>query len=152
MRRIVTEEGPLSEARLFLLTAQCFGMTRPGVYRVRDMAAIIPSDLRRDPEERFVWPDERDPLRWSGFRTWEGVLKERPLEEIPLRELANALVAIARSAMGIDLDELLKQTLTVFNGTRLTEVPRRRLMAALQVAQDRGQLNVSGDIVTATDG
>ena len=25
MRRIVTEEGPLSEARLFLLTAQCFG-------------------------------------------------------------------------------------------------------------------------------
>ena len=152
MRRIVTEEGPLSEARLFLLTAQCFGMTRPSVYRVRDMAAIIPSDLRRDPEERFVWPDERDPLRWSGFRTWEGVLKERPLEEIPLRELANALVAIARSAMGIDLDELLKQTLTVFNGTRLTEVPRRRLMAALQVAQDRGQLNVSGDIVTATDG
>ena len=54
--------------------------------------------------------------------------------------------------MGIDLDELLKQTLTVFNGTRLTEAPRRRLMAALQVAQDRGQLRVNGDVVTATDG
>jgi hypothetical protein len=91
-------------------------------------------------------------MRWSGFRTWEAVLKERPLEEIPLRELANAQVAIARSAMGIDLDELLKQTLTLFNGTRLTEVPRRRLMAALKVAQDRGHLHVSGDIVTATDG
>ena len=152
MRRIVAEEGPLSEARLLLLTANCFGLTRLREYRVRHLAAVIPPDLRRDPEERFVWPDERHPLHWNGFRTWEGVLKERPLEEIPLRELANALVAIARSAMGIDLDELLKQTLTVFNGTRLTEVPRRRLMAALKVAEDRGQLHVSGDIVTATDG
>jgi len=152
MRRIVAQEGPLSVDRLTLLTARCFGMVRPPGYRIEELARVIPADLRRDPEERFVWPDERDPMRWSGFRTWEAVLKERPLEEIPLRELANAQVAITRSAMGIDLDELLKQTLTVFNGTRLTEAPRRRLMAALQVAQDRGQLRVNGDVVTATDG
>jgi hypothetical protein len=152
MRRIVAQEGPVSVDRLTLLTARCFGLVRPPGYRIEELARVIPADLRRDPEERFVWPDERDPMRWSGFRTWEAVLKERPLEEIPLRELANAQVAIARSAMGIDLDELLKQTLTLFNGTRLTEVPRRRLMAALKVAQDRGHLHVSGDIVTATDG
>ncbi len=87
-------------------------------------------------------------MLWQGFRTWEGTLKERPLEEIPLREIGNALTAIARSAMGIDVEELLRQTLKVFNGTRLTDAPRQRLLAALTVAGDRGQVVVTGTVVT----
>ena len=113
---------------------------------------MIPTDLIRDPEEGFLWPAERDPLRWNGFRTWAGTLKERPLEEIPLREIANAHAAIARSAMGIEVDELLRQTLRTFNGTRLTDAPRQRLAAALTLAQQLGQVHVGGGVVTATGG
>jgi len=152
MRRIVAHEGPISTDRLLLLTARCFGMSRPPSWRLTDLARILPVDLRRDPEEGFVWPEGRDPHVWTGFRSWEGTLKERPLEEIPLRELANAQAAITRSAMGIELEELLRHTLKIFNGTRLTEAPRARLAAALQVAVKRGLLRVDGGIVTAETG
>ena len=152
MRRIVAHEGPISTDRLLLLTARCFGMSRPPSWRLTDLARVLPVDLRRDPEEGFVWPEGRDPHLWTGFRTWEGTLKERPLEEIPLRELANAQADIARSAMGIELEELLRHTLKVFNGTRLTEAPRARLAAALQVAVERGLVRVDGGIVTAETG
>jgi hypothetical protein len=151
MRRIVSQEGPLSQDRLILLTARCFGLTRP-TFRIPDLVRVIPTDLIRDPEEGFLWPAERDPLRWNGFRTWAGTLKERPLEEIPLREIANAHAAIARSAMGIEVDELLRQTLRTFNGTRLTDAPRQRLAAALTLAQQLGQVHVGGGVVTATGG
>jgi hypothetical protein len=151
IRRIVQTEGPVSPERLALLTARCFGLVRPPRWRIDSLLSILPVDLRRDPEEGFLWPDGRDPMRWRGFRTWEGTLKDRPLEEIPLVEIGNALIAIARSAMGIEVDDLLRQTLKIFNGSRLTDAPRKRLMAALRVAQDRGQLVVTGTIVTATD-
>ena len=152
IRRIVEREGPISAERLALLTARCFGLTRPPRWRIENLLRLIPVDLLRDPEEGFVWPIGRDPMLWQGFRTWEGTLKERPLEEIPLREIGNALTAIARSAMGIDVEELLRQTLKVFNGTRLTDAPRQRLLAALTVARDRGQVDVTGTVVTVADG
>lgn len=147
MRRIVETEGPLSTGRLARLVGHAHGLTRVTEDRAAELRRVIPTDLRRDPEEGFVWPKERDPLRWRGFRQYAGRLKERPLEEVALREIANAHVFVANTAMGISLDELLQETYRLFGGTRVSAPVRTRLEAALAVATADGRLAVTGGIV-----
>ncbi len=147
MREHVHAEGPLSVGRLALLTVRSFGLTRLPATRIPPLRQLVPRELRRDPEEGFVWPEHLDPLRWQGFRVGAADLKDRPLDEIPLRELGNAMAAITATAMGIGVEDLLKETLRVFAGSRLTDAARTRLTAALQVAEQRGQVIVTGGVV-----
>lgn len=145
---IVEAEGPVSVTRAALLVVRCHGLTRLTTQRLVDLRRVVPTDLRRDPEEGFLWPTDKDPLRWHGFRTWPGSLKDRPLDEIALRELANAAAAVTRSAMGIGVPDLLRETLRLFGGTRLTDGARDRLEDAVRLAEQRGQVRVLGEVVT----
>jgi hypothetical protein len=151
LRDVVAAEGPVSLQRAALLVVRCHGLSRLTAQRLTDLRRLTPSELRRDPEDGFLWPVDRDPLRWNGFRTWDQPLKERPLEEIALRELANGAAAITRSAMGIGVEDLLRETLRLFGGTRLTDAPRQRLAAAVALAETRGRLRVLGGVATTHD-
>ncbi|WP_295696391.1 DUF3320 domain-containing protein [Lapillicoccus sp.] len=147
MRHIVEIEGPVSTGRLARLVGHAHGLTRVTEERAAELRRVVPSDLRRDPEEGFVWPESRDPLRWKGFRRYAGPLKERPLDEVALREIANALVFVADTAMGISLDELVKETYRLFGGNRVTPPVRARMETALAVATGDGRLAVTGGLV-----
>ncbi|MGD7705172.1 DUF4011 domain-containing protein [Microlunatus sp. Y2014] len=146
---IVTTEGPITPVRLARHFVGCYGLTRLTASRQAEVAARIPTDLRRDPEEGFVWPESRDPLRWQGFRHWDGPTKERPLDDVPLREIGNAMAHLARSSMGVEESELISETCRVFGGSRVTEGIGARLRAALALAVDRKQVVVRAGIVTA---
>ena len=110
--------------------------------------AVVPADLRRD-AEGFVWPPHRDPLRWRGYRTFPAPMRDRPFEDVPLVELANALTDLARRAMGIAVEDLLKEAGRAFGSTRLTEPGRARLTAALHHAVGAELLSVAGGVVRA---
>jgi len=112
----------------------------------------VPGDLRRDPEEGFVWPERREPLRWRGFRRTTGVVKERPLDDVALREIGNAMASIAEHAMGITRDELAKEACRVFGGTRVTPTARERLDRALDVVVREGRVQVVAGIVVPHGG
>jgi hypothetical protein len=146
MREIVDVEGPVSTGRLARLVAHAHGLTRVVDDRVAQLSGIVPADLRRDAEEGFVWPERRDPLRWRGFRRHAGPVKERPLEEVALREIGNAMVYIASNAMGIGVDELFKETYRIFGGNRVTPSTKDRLTAALEVVTRERRLAVVGGV------
>jgi len=145
MREIVDVEGPVSTGRLARLVAHAHGLARVLDERVMQLSRVIPTELRRD-EEGFVWPDRRDPLRWKGFRRFEGPVKERPLDEVALREIGNAMAYIAGNAMGIGVDELFKETYRLLGGSRVTPPVRDRLTAALALATREGRLAVVGGV------
>ncbi|MDQ2781833.1 MAG: DUF3320 domain-containing protein, partial [Actinomycetota bacterium] len=148
MRRIVEAEGPLSPVRLVRIVAHTHGLTRVTDDRLAQLTGIVPRELRRDPEDGFVWPPSRDPVQWKGFRRYAGPVKERPLEDVALREIANAMVVIADTAMGIATVELFKETYRLFGGSRLTAPARARMDAALKVASGERRLDVSGDQIS----
>lgn len=150
LHSIIETEGPVAPRRAAELVARSVGLSRPPAYRLAEIERHVPPEVVRD-EEGFLWPQGWHPQTWTGFRTWEATLRQRPLEDIALRELANAHAAVARSAMGITEEELLRQTLRLFNGTRLTDAPRARLTAALRLAAQRGQVDVSAGIVMPRD-
>ncbi|GAA1899540.1 DUF3320 domain-containing protein [Lapillicoccus jejuensis] len=149
IREVVEAEGPVSRSRLGRLVAGAHGLTRVTADRQSRLDAVVPGDLRRD-AEGFVWPPERDPLRWEGYRTWDGPPRERPLDDVAVRELANALVDVVLRSMGIGEDELLRETARLFGVGRVTAPVRERLGAALQDAVRDGRLAVRGGVVSLT--
>ncbi len=147
IRDVVETEGPVSPTRLAKLVARAHGLSRVLDDRVVQINRAVPGDLRRDPEEGFVWPERRDPLRWRGFRRTTGAAKERSLDDVALREIGNAMASIAEHAMGITRDELAKEAYRVFGGTRVTATARERLDRALDVLVREGRVQVVGGVV-----
>lgn len=147
---IIEAEGPIRPERMARLLISCFGLSRLGAARLEEVLALVPDTVTTDPEEDFLWPASKDPLQWQGHRRWDGPTKERPLDDIALREIGNAMTDLARSAMGITRDELRRETCRVFGGSRVTEGIAARLDRALEVAVARGQLVDDGGNITAS--
>jgi hypothetical protein len=138
---IVGAEGPIHTDRLAFLVARGFGLNRVAETRKAAILRHLPRRLRNDPSESVVWPLERDPQEWTGFRrTFEGV--DRPVEHVPLREVLNAMVASTRAAAGMPVEELHREVLAVFGGRRLTKRIAARLDAALALGVRSDRLAV----------
>jgi hypothetical protein len=148
MAAIVEESGPISMERLGRRVVKAYGRTRLVGDRLAQLRAMVPHDVRRDREESFLWPAGRSPRDWTGFRASDD-LKARPLTDIALIEIANAMAFVATQAMGIGEDELCRQTYKIFGGNRLTGVARERCAAAIQVGVARERLELRGGVVTA---
>ncbi len=145
---IVEESGPISMERLGRRVVKAYGRTRLVGDRLAQLRAMVPQSVRRDREETFLWPADRSPQDWTGFRASDD-LKSRPLTDIALIEIANAMAYVAGQAMGIGEDELCKQTYKLFGGNRLTGAARERLAAALRVGVARERLAVRGGVVSS---
>ena len=148
MVEIIAESGPISTERLSRRVVKAYGRTRLVGDRLAQLRAMVPLNVLRDREEGFLWPPDRSPRDWTGFRASDD-LKARPLAEIALLEIANGMVYVSAQAMGIDTDELFKQTYKLFGGNRITEPVRERLTAALAVGVARARLETRGGVVTA---
>jgi len=148
LTKIIDESGPISVERLGRRLVKAYGRTRLVDQRRAQLRSLIPESVRRDREEGFCWPLARDPLDWTDFRT-SGDLKARPLTDIALVEIANAMSYVAALAMGIGTDELFKQTYKLFGGNRLTEPVRARMTDALRVGIARQRLVDRGGVLTA---
>ncbi len=146
MSEIIAAVGPISPRRVARIVVAAHGISRLTEQRFTTLRELLPGDVRRD-SEGFLWPAERDPLRWEAYRS-SSDLKDRPLDDIALREIANAQCDLVRRAVGISIDELFRETMRVFGGTRATDSTRDRLAAALNGAVADGRLRIAGDIVS----
>ncbi|MFT4163874.1 MAG: DUF3320 domain-containing protein [Microlunatus sp.] len=147
MMTILEESGPISFERLCRRLVRAYGRTRLVDQRAAQLRTLLPGEVRRD-AEGFCWPTGRDPLDWSGFRISDDI-KARPITDVALLEIANAMAHVATKAMGIGVEELFKQTYRLFGGNRVTESVRTRLAAALAVGERKERLRVRGEVVTA---
>ncbi|PRY34837.1 DUF3320 domain-containing protein [Umezawaea tangerina] len=138
---VVRVEGPVHVDRLVRLVAGAFGLTRVAGPRRAAILEVV-GDLVV--EHDVVWPAGMRPGEWSGFRrTPEGV--ERPFEHVPVREVVNALVSVARGSGGMPLAELRREVLGIFGGRRVTAGVGSRLDAAVEFGVRGGRLRVDPD-------
>jgi hypothetical protein len=145
---VVTAEGPIHVDRLATLVARGFGLDRVRESRKDAILRHLPRRLRKDRAEPVVWPLERDPDEWTGFRrTPDGV--DRPFDHVPRREIANAMVTVARASAGISVEELHREALSVFGGRRRTSGIAGRLDAALALGVRLGRLVERDGVVRA---
>ena len=134
------------------LVAASFGLSRVNAARAQSIIDQVPTSLRPDRSEPFAWPTTRRPDQWTGFRR-ASTDEPRVVEDISLRELGNAMVALSAAASGIEHEEMLHATLALFGGRRLTPGIGTRLAFALQNAVDRGRLEKQANgLLVAAEG
>ena len=96
-----------------------------------------------NPDGDFAWPPTVDPLTWTAFRTSDAEAT-RPIEHVALREIGNAMVSLCSAYAGMEEEELLRDTLALFGGRRLTSSALARLQSALTLTLEQKRIERAG--------
>ncbi|TXD36534.1 DUF3320 domain-containing protein [Lujinxingia vulgaris] len=141
LSHLVRHHGPVKVEMVGKAVSQAWGLSRYG----RKIAQRIETLLQRSPEVRVVgdvaWPVKLDPATWQGFRYHDESSQGRAIDEIPQRELENALLWTLERAFGLSRDEAISETSsTVFGYSRMGSRIRSELDAALNSLIARGQV------------
>lgn len=140
----IDAEGPIQRDRLARLTAAAFGLSRVNDERKHAIWQALKAEGHKPDAEGFYWPAGLKPHEWPYARV-PGTGRSRPLEEISLVEIANAMRIVAEQSAGLDAEEITRDTLNLFGGRRRTESVRDRLTSALATAVQRGVLEQHPD-------
>ncbi|MGY1726799.1 DUF4011 domain-containing protein [Geodermatophilus sp. SYSU D01062] len=137
----VRAEGPVHRDRLVRLAAGAFGLTRVSEARRDALLALLPEgSLDGD----VVWPETLDRETWTAFRR-QATSTARPLEQVPVQEVGNAMVALCRASGGLTQDELFLRTAEVFGYRRRTPSLAPLLAGALARVTAAGRVTAGDD-------
>ena len=148
----IDAEAPIHKDRLARIVAGAFGLSRVSEQRKRAIQHVVPSEYVRADGEDFYWPRGVDPTAWRLVRcSQEGM--SRPLEEVSLVEIGNAMLVVAEQSGGISAEELKREALNLLGGKRVTSAVSARLAAALDHALARSVVrrSESGLITVSSD-
>ena len=149
-REVIEVEGPIERGRLARLVAGAFGLGRVNEDRRRSIQQLVPGDFTRPGDRDFYWPNGIDPESWRTVRR-PADAASRPLDEISLVEIGNAMLVVAEESGGIDAAGIKREALALFGGKRVTQAIGTRLDAALTRALDKGLLTQAGSgVLVAT--
>lgn len=139
LRESVEIEGPIALSRLVRNVVHRFGFDRAAAKRQEAVRQFVPADLIYEDEMgSFVWPADLDRVEWTGFRTTPSGYF-RPLDEVAGEEIVNALVYAARDGVK-DQEQLMRDTLSFFDQSRLTKQTADRLELCISRAERLGKL------------
>lgn len=132
----VAAEGPVHRDRLVKLVAGAFDLTRVNAKRAESILGLVPRTHYKGDEPDVFWGPYVDAADWDSYRfDPEGT---RPIEHVPLREIANAMRSICRRSGGAERSELLREALAEFGFKRLTQGVEMRMEQALDHALKTG--------------
>ncbi len=137
--KIVESEGPIHRERLARLAAESFGLSRVAPARMDAILRCLSSDHVRAADKSCAWPSGIEPDRWRDVRV-SSPGDGRPLEHVPLDEIANAMAVAAELGGGMAEGELKRQALNMFGGKRVTAGIDAILTAALTRAVKTGRI------------
>ena len=143
LRQAVDAEGPIQLDRLSKAVAGAFDLSRVNAARTQSILDQLPADIVVDRADGFAWPTSIDQATWPRFRT--SPTASRPVEQISLRELGNAMVGLCSASGGIRREDVLRETVIIFGGRRLTPGISGRLERALATALADHRLDVRAD-------
>lgn len=142
-------EGPVSKQRLAKFVASCFGYTRVVTSRVEAINGMHFPGHARD-QEGFLYPLNVDPRKYDNWQKSElGI--GRSAAEISLREIGSAMVAIAKVAQGVSLEQLVKESARVFGIQKVSKDTSARFEQAVKLAFTQARLKINGDYIESTN-
>ncbi len=148
---VIEAEGPIHRDRLARLVSSSFGLSRVSTDRRKKIQRLVGPEFRRPPDDSFFWPSNTDPETWRVVRCPEPGTS-RPLDEVSLVEIGNAMIVVAQQSGGSADEELKRDALNLLGGKRITDLIDQRLQAALGRALEKGLLRRSGSGVVIDGG
>lgn len=147
---VIEHEGPIHRMRLVKLVAGAFGLSKVHSSRANAILRCVPPDFVRPDDRAVLWPLDVDPPSWHDVRRpVDGA--SRPIEHVPLVEIANAMAIVADLSGGMTEDEIKRESLGLFGGKRVTVGIGDRLGEALDTGLQTGRLERRSDgLITAS--
>lgn len=146
VRAVLTDgiraETPIHADRLAKLTAGAFGLSRVAISRAKAVLRVSP---HKPDSEGFYWEPDIDPKSWLLFRADPS--GQRPIDQISVVEVANAMRDLCIAAHGMTEDELSIETLRIFGLKRRTPKAIQVLDQALAEGVRLGRLSPEGDVI-----
>ncbi|GJF12578.1 DNA helicase [Mycolicibacterium cyprinidarum] len=136
---IIDAEGPVHRDRLAKLVAGAFSLGKVSEGRRTAIQQVVPAEYSRADDRAFYWPRGVNPATWRTVRTSERG-DGRPLSEVSLVEIGNAMLVVAEQAGGSAVDDLKRDALALFGGIRITRDVGARLDEGLERALAAGTL------------
>ncbi|KAA6435959.1 DUF4011 domain-containing protein [Agrococcus sediminis] len=136
---LLDTEGPMLRARLARVFAESFGFDRLTARIERRIVGLVPKEYIRTASPDFFWPLGVDPERYLTVRR-NTETASRPLEHIPLEEIANAMALAAAAGGGGTPEALARDALEMFDLKRMTQKVQARLEGAYAVGIESGRL------------
>ncbi|GAA2531712.1 DUF3320 domain-containing protein [Mycolicibacterium diernhoferi] len=136
---IIDAEGPVHRDRLAKLVAGAFSLGKVSESRKRAIQQVVPAEYSRADDREFYWPNGVHPGTWRTVRTsnrGEG----RPIGEISLVEIGNAMRVAAEQTGGSAVDDLKREAMNLLGMTRMGSAVTLRLDQALERALAVGVL------------
>ncbi|RFA13884.1 hypothetical protein B7R21_07395 [Subtercola boreus] len=146
---LIQTEGPVSPERLLRQLALAYNLPRMLARRAEKLLALDLAGIVRG-EEGFRYLATQAPGIHSHWQTSEAGAG-RPVDDISLVELGNAMQSVARLGFGVTQDDLVREAAQAFGFARLTAGIRGRMERALAVAVARGLLTERADRLYAAD-
>jgi len=121
-------EGPIPLARLVGIVARRFGVARLTEGRRNDLTKVLGAGFRI--VDDFAWPAGVDPKTWRGARTAAST-DDRPLTDVSLEEIINAMELVLRESFSMTRDELIRAAADVLGYSRISDQARTRMTKAM---------------------
>ncbi|BBX09940.1 DUF3320 domain-containing protein [Mycolicibacterium aichiense] len=138
---IIETEAPVHKDRLARLVGGAFGLSRVSEDRKRAIQRVVPQEYARADDADFYWSTGTEPQMWRTVRVPESG-ESRPIDEVSLVELGNAMVVVAEQSGGALKDDLKRQAMALFGVKRMGAGVAARLDSALERAVAVGKLRV----------
>jgi len=145
IRQVVEEEGPVTDRLVLDRVRRAWGLRRAGgrVQEAYDQAVrqlLARSLVERDGDALRIPGSELQAVRVPG----EDEASRRAAEDVPVAELALAIVHAVRALGPTEADELTMQVARLFGWTRRGGSIQMRLDAAVEAALERGTVERRG--------
>lgn len=140
--QVIQQEGPVLEKILIQRVARAWGLQRTGARITDRLLSVIPKDLRRTEKrpDRFVWPEDKNPETWAGFRIGNDDASRRPVQNICLEELANMARYALQHSGATPVESLARTVCKMAGMERVPADAQRRAQKAIRKLIDGGQV------------
>lgn len=130
MRRIVNEEGPITESLLNKRVIIEWGFSRIGSAMAVVLEKSVPKAIKTTKQfgERVFWPEGMDSQSYRYYRVPGGSDESRrSIKEIPLVEISNAMACIRERFQSLPEEALYSETAKIFGFPRVTSTLEKYL-------------------------
>lgn len=140
---LIEKEAPISKKLLMRKVLNAWGISRGGS-RVEGIfssaLARIDKIITKDEDRVFFWKKDQVPEHYEIYRVEDANGNKRSMDDIPSKEILNAIVEVLKEQVSLSEMDLLRETAKKFGFSRLGNVIETSVKYAIFVGINEGNL------------
>ncbi len=144
---IIKYEAPVSVDVVIRKAVSTYGIARltaKAESRIRDIISTLPVQVI----DGFIWKEGISPEKYPLCRVPAEGDEKRPMDEIPVEEIENAVKFIISNQLSMTKEDLIRETAHLFGYNRMGGVIEASAQSGIDLAVQRGIAVIDGDRIT----